>query len=275
VIGHLHIMLALIAVALTLILSRWFDFKGRLHKIAMPLMIVGTLIITAGVWAVVPFEAFAHMIINVGSFPVLVASWLLVTFGWRKIVRERLAAQKIERPGFGKKLAALLHDPLKFGMLWQLIFMNFVVTAIGIFMAMRLDKTIRMWPLREEQIALTGHWHILAGIIATIILLLYADMAGLRGRARQWFGWIVIIASDIAFVAVSLFETKRLFVGEAAQGRLVDAVMLVADAGLALTLVVLAALMVWRLVDLFRRNGRWAKESTEASLEAPPTEVAP
>ena len=275
VIGHLHIMLALIAVALTLILSRWFDFKGRLHKIAMPLMIVGTLIITAGVWAVVPFEAFAHMIINVGSFPVLVASWLLVTFGWRKIVRERLAAQKIERPGFGKKLAALLHDPLKFGMLWQLIFMNFVVTAVGIFMAMRLDKTIRMWPLREEQIALTGHWHILAGIIATIILLLYADMAGLRGRARQWFGWIVIIASDIAFAAVSLFETKRLFVGEAAQGRLVDAVMLVADAGLALTLVVLAALMVWRLVDLFRRNGRWAKELTEASLEAPPTEVAP
>jgi hypothetical protein len=263
VIGHLHIMLALIAVALTLILSRWFDFKGRPHKIAMPLMIVGTLIITAGVWAVVPFEAIAHVIINVGSFPVLVASWLLVYFGWRKTVWARLAAQGIERPGFGKKLAALLHDPLKFGMLWQLIFMNFVVTAVGIFMAIRLDKTIRMWPLREEQIALTGHWHILAGIIATIILLLYADMIGLRGRARQWFGWIVIIASDIAFAAVSLFETKRLFVGEAAQGRLVDAVMLVADAGLALTLVVLAALMVWRLVDLFRGDGRWSKEAGE------------
>jgi hypothetical protein len=121
VIGHLHIMLALIAVALTLILSRWFDFRGRLHKIAMPLMIVGTLIITAGVWAVVPFEAVAHMIINIGSFPVLVASWLLVYFGWRKSVRARLAAQEIERPGFGKKLAALLHDPLRFGMLWQMI----------------------------------------------------------------------------------------------------------------------------------------------------------
>jgi hypothetical protein len=110
---------------------------------------------------------------------------------------------------------------------------------------------------------LTGHWHILAGIIATIILLLYADMAGLRGRARQWFGWTVIIASDMAFAAVSLFETKRLFVGEASQGRLVDAIMLVADAGLALTLVVLAALMVWRLVDLLRSNGRWRKEAAE------------
>ncbi len=29
IIGHLHIMLALIAVALTLIIGRWFDFRGR------------------------------------------------------------------------------------------------------------------------------------------------------------------------------------------------------------------------------------------------------
>ena len=48
VIGHLHIMLTLIAVALTLIVGRWFDFKGKLHRWAMPLMIVGTLIITGG-----------------------------------------------------------------------------------------------------------------------------------------------------------------------------------------------------------------------------------
>ncbi len=269
VIGHLHIMLALIAVALTLILGRWFDFKGKLHRWAMPLMIAGTLIITAGVWAVVPFQAIAHIIINVGSFPVLIASWLLVYFGWRKIVRERLAAQGRTRANLGQKLSALLHDPLKFGMLWQLIYMNFVVTAVGIFMAIRLDKAIRIWPLREEQIALTGHWHILAGIIATIILLLYADMAGLKGKARQWFGWIVIVAADTAFAAVSLFETKRLFVSEAGQQPLVDITMLAADAGLAITLAVLAALMVWRLADLFRGNGRWNREAAETGLEAP------
>ena len=86
-------------------------------------------------------------------------------------------------------------------------------------------------------------------------------MAGLKGKARQWFGWIVIIASDIAFASVSLYETKRLFVSGAEQQPLVDIIMIIADAGLAITLVVLAALMIWRLVDLFRRNGRWTKES--------------
>lgn len=263
VIGHLHIMLELIAVALTLIVGRWLDFRGRLHQWAMPLMIIGTLIVAGGVWAVVPFEPIAHMIINVGAFPTLIASWLLVWFGWRKIAAARLAERGVQKAGFGQWLAALLHDPLKFGMLWQMIYMNFVVTAVGIFMAIRLDKAIRTWPLREEQVGLTGHWHILSGIIATIILLLYADMAKLRGKARQWFGWIVIIASDVAFAAVTLFETKRLFVSEAAQQPLVDVVMIVSDAGLATVLLALAALMVWRLADLFRRDGRWRREAAE------------
>ncbi len=293
VIGHLHIMLELIAVALTLIVGRWFDFKGKLHAWAMPLMIVGTLIVAGGVWAVVPFEPIAHMIINIGAFPTLIASWLLVWFGWRKMIRERLSGQAsragvaaaagpagrrtqrmqaakastpeidLRKYGFGRKLAALLHDPLKFGMLWQMIYMNFVVTAVGIFMAIRLDEAIRTWSLRDEQVGLTGHWHILSGIIATIILLLYADMAQLKGKARQWFGWTVIIASDVAFAAVTLFETKRLYVSEAAQQPLVNISMILSDAGLATVLVVLAALMVWRLLDLFKRRGRWATELAE------------
>jgi len=273
VIGHLHIMLELIAVALTLILSRWFDFKGKLHKWAMPLMIIGTLIVAGGVWAVVPFEPIAHVIINVGSLPTLIASALLVWFGWRKIAAARLAERGVKKAGFGRWLGALLHDPLKFGMLWQMVYMNAVVTAVGIFMAIRLDEAIRTWSLRDEQVGLTGHWHILSGIIATIILLLYADLAGLKGKARQWFGWVVLVASDIAFAAVTLFETKRLYVTEAGQQPLVDATMIISDAGLATVLIALAALMVWRLVDLFRRNGRWAKEAKELGLEDNAAEV--
>lgn len=264
IIGHLHIMLTLIAVALTLIIGRWFDFKGRLHKWAMPLMIVGTLIITAGVWSIVPYQPAAHIIINVGSLPVLTAAMLLVIFGWKKIVQERLKSQGIDKASTTQKLSALLHDPLRFGALWQMFYMNFVVTFLGIFMALRLDAIIRQWPAREERVTLTGHWHVLSGIVATIILLYYADLAGLKGKARQWFGWIVILGSDLAFGAVALFETKRLYVTEANQQPLVDWTILLTDIGLAFSLVALAALMGWRLVDLFQQNGRWRAEKQEA-----------
>jgi hypothetical protein len=131
-------------------------------------------------------------------------------------------------------------------------------------MAIKLDAIIRTWPAREERIALTGHWHILAGIIATILLLHYADMAGLRGRIRQVFGWSVIIFSDLAFGAVAVFETKRLFVDELSQQPLVDSVVLLTDIGLGVVLIVLGALMFWRLIDLFKAKGAWTSELNEA-----------
>ncbi len=65
IIGHLHIMLTLVAVALALIIGKWYDFKGILHKIAMPLMIFGTIIISLGAWSVVVVE-WAHTIIYRG-----------------------------------------------------------------------------------------------------------------------------------------------------------------------------------------------------------------
>ena len=263
IIGHLHIMLTLIAIALNLIVGRWFNFRGRLHKWAMPLLIAGTIIITMGVWAVVPFERIAHIIINVGALPVLLAALLLTVFVWRKITAARLAELQLAKPSLAQRARALLHDPLKFGAVWQMVYMNFVVTAIGIFMAIQLDKIIRHWPAREERVALTGHWHVLSGIIATIILLYYADQAGLKGRLRQWFGWIVIVASDLAFGAVAVLETRRLYVDELGQQPLVDTMMLLTDAGLASVLLLLGILMVWRLADLFKRKGRWQEEKAE------------
>ena len=162
VIGHLHIMLALIAVACALIVGRWLDFKGPLHKIAMPMMIAGAVVLSMGVWMVVPFERIAHIIIYVGSGFVMLAALFLVIFGWRKLIRERLAERVWQKPALCQKLEALLHDPLKFGALWQMVFMNFTVSGVGIFMAVKLDEIIRVWPWREERIVLTGHWHILA-----------------------------------------------------------------------------------------------------------------
>ena len=267
VIGHLHIMLALIAIMLTLIVGRWLNFKGILHKIAMPLIILGTLVLNIGVWGVVtPLEPVAHMIIYVGATPAMLGALMLVIFGWDKLIREGVAG--IDRPTVLHKLGALVRDPLKFGPLWQMVFMNFTVSGIGIFMAVRLDEIFRVWPAREERIELTGHWHVLSAILATIILLVYGDMIGLKGRVRKLYGWAIILLSDLAFASVTVFEMKRLFISEAAQQPLVNMVMLLMDFGLAMLLVVLAMVMIWRLADLFKKKGRWAAEMGQDDLAA-------
>lgn len=265
VIGHLHIMLALIAIMITLIIGRWLNFKGSLHKIAMPLMILGTVVLNIGVWGVVtPLEPIAHTIIYVGATPSMLAALLLLIWQWGKLMREGGAELSggagLHKPALGQKLAALVRDPLRFGPLWQMLFMNFTTSGIGIFMAIRLDEIFRVWPAREERIELTGHWHVLSAIIGTIILLYYGDMIGLKGKLRQWYGWSIIVFSDIAFAAVTVFEMKRLFISEAAQQPLVNALMLAIDIGLGMLLVVLAGLMIWRLIDLLKKKGRWADE---------------
>ncbi len=262
VIGHLHIMLALIAVMITLIIGRWLNFKGLMHKIAMPLMILGTIVLNLGVWGVVtPLEPVAHMIIYVGATPSMVAALLLLIWSWAKLIREGTA--RFKKPTFLQKLAALVRDPLQFGPTWQMLFMNFTTSGIGIFMAIKLDEIFRVWPAREERIELTGHWHALSAIIATIILMYYGDMIGLKGKVRQLYGWSIIILSDIALAAVTIFEMKRLFITEAQQQPLVNGLMYAIDFGLGMLLVLLAVVMVWRLTDLFKPKGRWTEEQEQ------------
>ncbi len=262
-IGHLHIMLALLGMFITLLVGRWMDWKGKLHKWGMPLIIFGATVISIGVWMVVPFEPIAHTIIWVGALPALMTGLLLVIWGWGKLIRERLAEQGIQKASFFQGLRALVHDPLKFGPLWQMVFMNFCVTFVGIFMAIKLEDLIRVWPARDERIMLTSHWHILSAIIASIILLRLAEQTGLKGKVRQWFGWVVIVGSDVAFGAVTVFALKRLFVAEQAQQPLVDTTMILADIGLVLVLLMTGALLAYRLVDLFKSKGLWEKELSE------------
>ncbi len=266
IIGHLHIMLALIAIMLTLIIGRWLNFRGIWHKIAMPLMILGTIVLNLGVWGVVtPLQPIAHMVIYVGATPSMLAALFLLIWSWGMLIRTGTA--HLKKPTFGQKISALLRDPLKFGPTWQMLFMNFTTSGIGIFMAVQLDEIFRVWPAREERIELTGHWHVLSAIIATIILMYYGDMIGLKGKIRQWYGWGLIVLSDMAFAAVTVFEMKRLFISEAVQQPLVNALMYTMDFGLAMLLLLLAIVLVWRLVDLFKSKGRWAEEVDQELAE--------
>ena len=88
----------------------------------------------------------------------------------------------------------------------------------------------------------------------------FADLSGLKGKVRQWFGWLLIILSDLAFGSVTVFSMKRLFVDEINQQSLVNTTMLLTDLGLGFLLVILALLLLWRLYDLFQAKGHWNRE---------------
>ena len=96
----------------------------------------------------------------------------------------------------------------------------------------------------------------------------YADISGMKGKTRKWFGWIMIIGSDVAFASMTIFSMKRLFIPEeVAQQGLMNTTMLLADFGLGAILVMTAIFLGWKLFDLFQGDGIWKKEASDPELE--------
>jgi len=207
IIAHLHLMLTLVDVTILLLIIRYFDVKDRAHKWAIPLTIVGTTIVTLACWSVVFWE-HAHRLINVGSAFLLPGAILVAFYGFGKIMRQRLAELGIEKPSLAQRMAALLHDPVRFGIFFELIFVNFVVTGPGVYVAINLDA-FRQGPFELERSILVGHWHVLAILSAILMLLLIADRTGLRGSLRQVVGWGLLLGSSAAFIFVQFYMFRQ------------------------------------------------------------------
>jgi len=229
IIAHLHAMLMLIDIALLLVVGRTFKLGGRVYQVAMGFTIAGATVATFATWSVMAVE-FAHKIINVGVFLLLIGGAIVAFQGFAGLVRERRAAGS-------SPLRALLGDPIRFGILFELLFVNFVVTGPGIYVAFNLEAFRQPALLEVERTIAVGHWHVLATLSAVIALLLVVDRLGVRGWLRQAAGWGVLVGSSLAFVFVQFYMFHR-------PGVEVGWTLPLLDAGIGLFLVALAALLV-------------------------------
>ncbi len=259
VIAHLHIMLALIDVGILLVIVRRFDLKGPLHKIAMPLTIVGAVIMSVGCWSVLVVEKAAHVIIYAGTTVLLFGALLMVIAGLGKVIRNQLAEQRITRPTFSQSLKALFRNPLQFGVFFQIIWLQCVMVFPGLYTAVKLRTIFRLWPFEAERRILVGHWHILATASAIIMILLIADRLRARGVLRQILGWGVLIGANVAFTFAAFYEFLPPEVNR-------DWTTLYLDLGVGVALMALAIFLAARLVDLFAPAGLWAAKDDETHV---------
>jgi len=235
IIAHLHIMLTLIDVALLLIVARRFDLRRRAYRVAMPLIIIGTTVMSFATWSVMVIEEIAHKIINVGAAFLLPGAVVVALHGFAALVRERPTVNK---------LRALLSDPVRFGIFFELIFVNLVVTGPGVYVAFNLETYRQPAFLEVERTIAVGHWHVLATLSAVIALLLVVDRLGVRELLRRFVGWGVLIGSTLAFVVVQFYMFRR-------PGQEVTWTVPFLDTGLAIFLITLASFLAARLA---RRN---------------------
>ncbi len=249
IIAHLHIMLTLIDVMILLLVIRTYKVEGRVHKVAVPLTIIGTCIVTFATWSVIGWEG-AHKVINVGSAFLLPGAILVASWGFARLVRESVGDGPA---GAGQKLRAMFRDPIRFGIFFELIFVNVVVTVPGVYVAFNLETYRTAAYLAVERTILVGHWHLLATLSAVIVLLLIADRLGTRGWVRQVVGWILLAGSTLSFLFVNLYMFRQ-------PGQAKAWTVPVFETGIALSLLALALFVAVHLIDRFRQP---AKESGE------------
>jgi hypothetical protein len=242
IIAHLHIMLTLIDVMILLLVIRTCRVEGRTHKIAVPLTIVGTTIVTFATWSVIGWEG-AHKVINVGSAFLLPGAILVAIWGFAKLIGDRVGSRSAS---ITQKLRALFGDPLRFGIFFELIFVNLVVTVPGVYVAFNLETYRTAAYLAVERTILVGHWHVLATLSAVIVLFLIADRLGARGWVRQGVGWGLLAGSTLSFVFVNVYMFRQ-----PGQEKLWTVPFF--ESGIALSLLALALFVAMLLVDQVRQ----------------------
>ncbi|UCE12978.1 MAG: hypothetical protein JSV04_12400 [Candidatus Heimdallarchaeota archaeon] len=215
--AHLHIMLALIDVIILLIVYRYTvpDQKGRWYLLSMVLVIPGMLIMSIGAWLVtfgdiIPFDA--HYLIYAGSGILVLVGVILALTGWNR-TSKGILGDTYESASWFSRAKAVFKDPVKFSLYFLFIWVNFVMTFSGIFLALSLDGgddpsiltrvtslvAFREGPLAVETTVARGHWHVLATLSAVILLLLFIDMIDIQGLPRKLMGWLLFAGSVIAF----------------------------------------------------------------------------
>jgi hypothetical protein len=221
--AHLHIMLALIDVAILLIVYRYTvpDQKGRWYRISMILAMPGMLIMSIGSWAVTfnkyeiwPFDM--HYLIYAGSAILVTVGLILALTGWNRASKAVLGDAYDSASWLTRAKVVITRAPVKFALYFQFIWVNFVMTFGGIFLALSLRGetdpegasplikvfdfiAFRDGPVAVETTVARGHWHVLATLSAVILLLLLIDMIDIQGAARKVMAWLLFAGSVIAF----------------------------------------------------------------------------
>jgi hypothetical protein len=213
------------------------------HKIAVPLTIIGTAIVTFATWSVIGWEG-AHRLINIGSAFLLPGALLVSIWGFAHLIRERIGDAQAS---LGQRLRALFADPVRFGIFFELIFVNLAVTAPGVTVAFNLDTYRSPAYLAVERTILVGHWHVLATLSTVIVLLLIADRLGTGGWLRQVFGWGLLLGSTLSFAFVNIYMFRQ-------PGQEKAWTVPLFELGIALSLVTIAIFVAAQLANTIRAS---------------------
>ncbi len=197
--GHAHSTVALFGVALMLIGFRWADFKGKLQKVAAYFTLIGIFPLSYGSWSVAWDRPKAHIIVNGGVGLLELALLLFIIFGIMKLVKSN-------------GLINAIKDGAKIGPFIIALLMGIFDASSGLAVAMRIREVRNVWPIEDEIVYITAHWHLLALTFGMILFLIFVDL-NFNGFSRILISWLTIGGFTFTVIGGFFFMLSPMFVG--------------------------------------------------------------
>ncbi len=197
IVSHLHIQLALSSAMVVMIGYKTSGIQGCVYKVILWINPVGLITISYGAWVL------NHYLIWVGAGLLIINTTLMAIQGWIKTSHDYYRQKSIDPKtvSVGKRIKGIFTDPVKFSLYFIYLYAQIVVTICGIIVGLKTREVYRLheW-MQVEYDFNVGHWHLLAVLIATLLLLSAIDyFQSKKGVLRSVAGWFLGIGGLIGF----------------------------------------------------------------------------
>ena len=203
VVSHLHIQLALSSAMVVMIGMKTSRIQGKIYTVILWVSPVGLLTISYGAWVL------NHYLIWVGAGLLILNTTAMAIQGWINISKDHYG-EEYKNLSVWKKLGGMFKDSVKFALYFIYLYAQIVVTICGIVVGLKTREVYRTHEyVQVEYDFNVGHWHLLAVLIASLLLLSAVDhFRHTKGKLRTVSGWFMGIGGFIAFSAANWYMMR-------------------------------------------------------------------
>ncbi len=192
IVAHLHIQLAQSAAMVMLVGFRTSKMRGKLYRFILLITPIGVITLSYGAWVL------NHYVIWVGAGILILATLTMSIVGLKNSIRARLGVE-YDAASRSTKLKNLFKEPVK--LTYYYLFMIAQLLVIPqIYVGLTTDEIYRLHSYVGLEYGFNvGHWHQLAVMISTMLMVHAIDFFKVPGRIKTFLGWIFFIGGNLTF----------------------------------------------------------------------------
>jgi hypothetical protein len=201
---HMRLMNALLLTGVLIFTFRYVGVKGKLAKIGLWLLLIGTIAMTAGYFLMLVMGKFANAVLMPARAFILFTGVIIAFYAWRDLIKEEIGAN-YESSSLKSRIMGLLKNPLRFSMFIPYFLAGIIVVIPGMFIVADLEAYRDPSNYLVERNFATGHPHVLITLGGIVVFCLILHSMLERNLLRKIMGWLVFVSQMLTFPAAAFY----------------------------------------------------------------------